>query len=395
MYYSIFTKAIIAYLLSSAQDVAVVKIIVSIVLIISIIQNQKTPFSPGIYSVSVILLLILGSTNSILYMTTGEIPMESYHTQLMRVRFHFIEFMFAVILYQYFRTKSKQYIIDVLFIGIGFNILAGIIQLYFNKSGRISMLFYEPSAAGMYYIFIVSAIYHSRSILTIFQKRMFYLFGMIGLFIFSKAQYIALIILAIQQTKGKTRAYSAILMILSIYVLSVLQPELFHSIMNFTNVFYSYGMKGLNAMNGIYNTWASRISAFYVSIQLILEHPLGIGFGSFNVMYADYMRNHGLSDYIWSGEIISNSYGEYFFTPKSILMEIFVSTGLIGIFIYMRIFLLLFSNRKTLQHLYYAFISLTLMGLIVELAPFFAYMGVLVAMFEKEKKDYRINVSSL
>ena len=386
-------KILIALVVSSALDTAVFKVALSMILTVFMVHSRRTRgFSHDLVKIYFVIFTV-GLAGSIYYIIISNISGNLLEAQLYRNRFHLIELLFASTLYAFLITKSKKYIFELLFVGMGVNIVVGVYQFALNPFDRITFMFFEPSAAAMYYIFMFSLIIYEYSKMVNYYKYASYLFLAQGLLVFSKAQYVALLFSIFQQLRKTNILLVLILFLSGIYAMVKLQPALVNSITNFSSVFYEHGLKGLNASYQIYNTWSGRISAFYVSLNLILQNPLGIGFGSFNTMYSDFMSASGLYNYIWSGEIEHNYYGNYYYTSKSILMEIFVSTGFVGIVSYAYLFFRVFSQRKKYKYIYYTFCSLSIIGVIVELAPIFAYTAIVFALFyiENLNSDKLVN----
>lgn len=387
----IIERLITSFLMSSQLDTAWLKVLFILTIIIgSIIKGNYSINYKDKISIALSLILFIGTFLSILYIFNHNLSSDDINTQLYRIRFHFIEIVFAIFLY--FRLKKKSYneIINLILLGLSMNIVVGLFQ-FFSGEERISLLFFEPSAAGLFYVFMIPLC------LGIFNKKkkyIGYLFLIIGIFIISKSQIIiAPVILFLQATK-KQKVILLFLIPVVIFSLYFYNTEQIASISHVGKVLLNEGIRGLNETNHIWTSWTYRISSAYTSILLLFKYPLGIGFGSFNFEYAKEMYNSGLFQSI-SGTEISRALGGYIFnTPKSIILEIFVSCGIFGIIIYFFIFKSFWRIRKSNPPIFYSFIALTLSGLTVELAPIFTFIIILVALKLKIDEASEISKSN-
>jgi glycosyltransferase involved in cell wall biosynthesis len=155
------------------------------------------------------------------------------------------------------------------------------------------------------------------------------------------------------------------------------------------NVYLDGGLKNFKESNGVWGTYVTRVSAIEGSIRCIGEHPLGIGFGSYNSWFRVNMAHSGIDN----PEVNAVLSGEKYASSKSNLLELFVATGIFGIFLWFYIGKYIFKYRKEHSYIFKSFIMLTLASLFIELNPMFTYLTILWVMLEKEQHNNTAEVS--
>ena len=128
-----------------------------------------------------------------------------------------------------------------------------------------------------------------------------------------------------------------------------------------------------------------RLTSNYIALQTIINNPLGVGWGGSNSIFKNNMQKSPvkvkmIGDNIDYHEMID---GTQEITPKSFVLEVVVSLGVVGIlfFIYLFYILLIYSKNK---YITLSFIGLFIMGLMAESSPFMALFIILYVLVEKD-----------
>jgi hypothetical protein len=301
----------------------------------------------------------------------------------LRIRFFGIDIAFAIAVYLYLQNKSFKYILQLILIGVVANTLMGTYELITAPRERIHMLFSEPSAAGYYYMFIffilVEKFKHGWSAYIV----RYYL--LLGLAIGSKAQYILLFAVGILNNLSPKKMIlflSILLLIFYSFRTEITSIRIVKDNLYVAKLYLNGGLRNFTESNQIWTTYVTRISAIEGAVRCIAEHPLGIGFGGYHSWFRTNMRQTGI-DSIETNEIFEN---KAYATPKSNLLELFVSTGVFGFLLYFYIGSYFFRYRKEHGYIFKSFIMLTLASLIVELNPMYTYLTLLMILLEKERR---------
>jgi hypothetical protein len=255
---------------------------------------------------------------------------------------------------------------------------------------RISMLFPEPSAAGYYYMFVFFILIEKFKHRWPAYITRYYLF--LGLAIGSKAQYVLLLAVGFLHYLSPKRLLIFTTVLGSLFFLfraEISSIPIVKLNLYVANVYLDGGLKNFKESNGVWGTYVTRVSAIEGSIRCIGEHPLGIGFGSYNSWFRVNMAHSGIDN----PEVNAVLSGEKYASSKSNLLELFVATGIFGIFLWFYIGKYIFKYRKEHSYIFKSFIMLTLASLFIELNPMFTYLTILWVMLEKEQHNNTAEVS--
>ena len=387
----VFIKIIIAFLVGSGLDIAILKIGFSIYVLFEFFlvkKGWKTKTNNAIWYL--LIFLVIGTFNSVYQMYWGEFQILNTDNYFLRIRFYFIEIVFGICIYLFFKNRTLNYLFDILLYAIILNSIAGIIQFCANPSGRIQMLFSEPSAAGFFYcfiIFIILAKYKTTKTTYLISR----IYAFLGILIFSKGQFLSLVLVSIFKASRKVKI---ILIILIIIIFNQLLDyvrllgDKFDQIVNLYENLSKHGIDGLNEKYKVWSSFVTRISAIYLGFLSLFENPMGLGFGGFNSYYVNWIRYSGVD--LASIETDEIKKGTKYATPRSHLLELFISCGLITIFLYIKMFFKFFKLRKTHTYLYVSFISLNTVAFLLELNPFFCYIAILLVLYDKELEKEKL-----
>jgi hypothetical protein len=275
------------------------------------------------------------------------------------------------------------------------NIVAGSFQFILTPGERVSMLFYEPSSAAYFLLTVVAFCFYDlrRDYL---NKFIAVLFVVSSLLISSKAMYLIFIIIALIILVKSSSFRVKVSLILSgglLFVIIYLNHEylktsndLYRSVVIFIDVFSKMGLQGLSIEHGVYGTFVTRITSVYASIVTFINHPLGVGFGSFGFIYSQVLSDLGLIGVVSGAEVDMYLSGEMIPSPKSKLLEILLSTGWLGLIILSLVF---YKVRKTRNKQYtLAFLTFFMASALIELNNFYLYIFMLVAFFETKLAKY-------
>ena len=328
-------------------------------------------------------IFLATAINTFIYIAKiGVIPPESLSIMLFSIRDYFIQISFAIAVFLYLRLKPLKYILEVLFIGIAANTLMAVINLLMDPTQRISMLFPEPSSAGYYYLFIFFIILYNYK-----EKWPFYIsrfFLLVGLAIGSKAQYILLALVGILKYSSPRGIIVFLLITFSLgygfkdKILAM--PEIQYN-KYVLDTYIDGGLKNFTEENRIWGTYVTRVSGIEGAVRCLYDNPFGIGTG-YGLWFSTNMPATGI-DNPETNRVIA----EYSATARSNLLDLFLRTGIFGIFIYGYLGYWFFKIRKKRYYLYQSFLILTFASLIIELNPMFAYLAILVSILEKENKQ--------
>ncbi|GAA4280198.1 hypothetical protein [Gaetbulibacter aestuarii] len=309
---------------------------------------------------------------------------------LYRIRFFCIRIFFAFAVFIYLsRLDYTQVLKFVYYIAFLLAIL-GLFQVISNPFDRITMLSSEPSAAGMYYVFLAPLllIYYD------FNKRarpIILLYLIIGIFIRSKAQILVIpfyLFYFVFKSNNKKLKRTVLFLIIITLLLTpmILKIKELQDISSFLDVLFNQGIKGLTEKNKIWSTFTLRFSSILTAIQMFIENPFGSGFGTFHPEYITKMTSsENIQSFMTGIEISKTLNNELYATPKSIFFEYLVSSGL---FFLLPLFYVLFKFHKTEKSnlIKSSLYGLVLVSMMVELAPFMVFIIVLLVLHKKGKK---------
>lgn len=328
-----------------------------------------------------ILLGFVGSVLSFIYIITNDAA-SSDPTIFLSIRKYLIQIVFSIALYEFLKHKTLQYVLNIMYMSIIPNIIMGTYEISKTFPDRIHMLFPEPSAAGYYYLFVFFILLGNfKSNLPFWTTRYFIL---IGLAIGSKSQIILLSIVAVLKYSTPMKLLFLVTVVSAfIYIFKndILAIEAVNYNLMVLNLYLDEGLAGLKLSNGVWGTYVTRISAIQGSLMCLVDNPFGVGFGGFNSWYVTNMVNIGFE----SPETDAIIYGPLYASSKSNLLNYFVSTGIIGIFLYISWFKSFFQFRKQKEYLFQSFIILSLASTFIELNPMYIYFMILFILKEKEE----------
>lgn len=314
-----------------------------------------------------------------------------------RTRRYFIDIFVALAVAGYFATITGQQILKILILAVAINVCVGWLQFLVSPFTRASMLFVEPSSAGYFFSSFIFLVYFALKLE--FKRTTGFFYFISSLLISSKAQiavYIAFPILRYLNVKG--------LMLLAVLIpLAVIAFIVFdvHSILfNFSdqyrgfifvaNSLVSLGFADALSDSNTYGTYITRLSGIYLAVQMFVEYPWGIGFGAYSVFFPTYYHEY----FIFSGLATANELKEILegvklATPKSALMELFVSTGVLGIvLLFVGSIVIIVKGSRISRYVPISFICFILASTLVELNNFFLYFSVFAALVNKTDLIY-------
>lgn len=406
----IILDATITFLVSSALDTNPIKILVSAALFILFLlklKEQNWKYSLSKEALVLFLIIFIACVNSVLFFLFGEYSFESNDTaQLLGIRKFVIESVFAVLLYSYLRSKSYNFILNIIYIGAAVNCIVALIEMpmVLSTPHRAKMLFFEPSSAGFYYCFSVFLLFLGINN-NIIKRNIAFSFSILGLIAFSKAQFLVLLIVAIITARMHIKIISiALLSVLSIsfraeisyYYDILLNDNLqIYGIDRLIKSLSEHGIYGLSNLYDVTDTYVTRLSGIYVSIMTLFEYPFGIGVSTFNLWYKQYLIDTNLINVFIGGEVSLMFQGEAWASPRSRILEIIVASGFIALIGFVYLVKSFFKERKYNYLLYVAFLSTFIAGIILELNPILDYLVILILLLEKcreKRREHNDNV---
>ncbi len=337
-----------------------------------------------------LIVLLSGTLIALIMITLGTFPEDEVKDVLLRSRFFWIRVLFALAVCVLLMRVSAHQILRFAYFIMLIQLGAGLYELFFTNTLRISMLTAEPSAAAMYYVFLAPLMIGYYGIEK--KARIWIIcYLVLGLFIQSKAQIlvIPLIILFLvfrSQSKKLKIATGIALILVLICIPLFLGIKEVDRLVYFIDILKEKGIQGLTEQNRIWSTFTLRFSSVLTALQLIIENPMGIGFGGFHYFYIEKMTSSTIQGALTGVEIRGILNGELYATPKSIFLEYAVSCGLFFIIPIILIIKNFISNAipATIQA---SFFALILISLLVELSPFMTFLGMLMILFHKLKRE--------
>jgi len=397
--------ALVVFMLASALDTNTVKVVLSCFLGLIMLKKLNRDAWVLVLSkeaIALFLLIALCLVNSVYYYFFSGFNVEiDSASQLLSIRKFFIESVYAFFLYFFIRDLSLDRVFQVIYFGAIINcvIVLPEIGLALTSTYRASMLFFEPSSAGFYYCFCVFLLYLGAGD-SKFRKITFYLFTVLGLFAFSKAQFIVITIVVFLTLKRKIKLLSVILAVLIALIFGQQISDFNENLMdtnmavNGVNIVFNSiserGVYGLSTEYDVYETYVTRLSAIYVSFIALIEYPFGIGISTFNVWYKHYLIESNLVNIFMAKEVDMMFFGEAYASPKSRVLELVVGAGIFGAVCLVYIFKSFLDVSKKVPLLYLAFLSTFLAGCILELNPLLDYFVFLIVLLEKYRSGLNI-----
>ena len=346
------------------------------------------------------ILMISGTLLSFFYSSYLNISSDFHQSIFIRNRFFVIQILYSLSVAIFLIKIDKIRILYLLYIFAMINLIVGIIQLnyqiFFSTFSRLSMLTSEPSSIAMFYAFAVPLLLLYLNYNKSAKKRV-WSFIIIGILIVSKAQILVflfwLIIFLFRKTMKKKIILIFILSLIVFFCAKYfLQISQVNSLIRFLSISFTEGFTGLNEQNQIYTSFTFRLSGAMASLSLFLEYLTGIGFGTFYPLYIDYMNSSELGQLLSGSEIIEVLFYDGYATPKSIFLELLVSCGIF--FLIPIIFITKSFLKQNLPYLLkVSLLSLLLVSLMVELAPFLTYFSILLILKHKFSSTYNPNLT--
>ncbi len=336
------------------------------------------------------IILLSGTLIGIIMMGFDLYPDKETQRILLRTRFFWIRVLFATSVVVYLMNQTYKDVLRFAFAIMMIQLVSGLFELIFMDTLRISMLTSEPSAAAMYYVFLVPLMIEYYKL----EKKArvwIILYAIVGLFIQSKAQILIIpLLIAYLVIKSKNQNLK-LLAAVGILVIIVAVPVILgirevDRLVYFIEILKDQGLSGLTEQNKIWSTFTLRFSSVITAFQLLWEHPFGLGFGGFHSMYIDKMLSGTLQGQLTGTEIRGILEGELYATPKSMLMEYMVSCGL---FFLIPLILLVrrYIKSEVPVGIKASLYAVILISLIVELSPFLTFLGINFVLFHQLKNQ--------
>lgn len=307
-------------------------------------------------------------------------------------RQYLIEIVFSICLYYHLSNKNLKSIYSIIYISVLLNFSAILFDLLIQKKLlRLSMLFPEPSSAGYFYCFVFFLLSLSYFKSNYKIKLISYSFKILGILIFSKGQIIALFLYSVLRIKIKKML--VILLILLMFVSNYNRiynylpndfTQTITEVQTVTYYLFKDGITGLSTKNGVSETYITRLASSFFAYKSMSQFPLGIGFGTYDIMLSNKLQNDKQASYIVSSEMDDISRGSSYGSPKSNLIEVIISSGIIAFISLCYIFAIFFKHRKNNKEIYNAIILFLLASLFLELNSFFVMMTFLIVILKKQ-----------
>ncbi|MEC3906300.1 hypothetical protein VOI54_04680 [Tamlana sp. 2201CG12-4] len=308
---------------------------------------------------------------------------------LYRTRFFWIRVIFASGIFVYlYSLNYKEILKFVYYMSIPCTVI-GLLQLVSNPVKRVTMLAYEASAAGMYYLFMVPLLLEYYKV-NRRHKFWVFLFIFTGLFIRSKAQILVLplMLLYFIFTSDNRKLKGGVIIIIVIGLLSlpfILQMDQLKGLNHFMTVLNKEGITGLTEKNQVWSTFTFRFSSFLVALQLLGDNLFGSGFGAFHPEYIEIMISDEFLSKMTGVEIKGALENKYYASPKSIFFDYLVSSGLFFL-VPITLIVIKFFKSNTSILIKASLYSFLLVSLMVELSPFLVFLVISLALFYKSKE---------
>jgi hypothetical protein len=169
------------------------------------------------------------------------------------------------------------------------------------------------------------------------------------------------------------------------------KQETYSNVINGFLVFFSAissaGLNGLDMNYGVYATYLTRISSLVMSINAIVDLPFGLGFGNFHHYYSD----HHLSVFYENnlGDEVNKSLQSGLVTPKSQILEIIVSGGVLAMCLIL--YWVYFFIRKNIRNTIIIF-PVLFVALVTEQSNFYLILLIMSIYFNDEShKSHKSN----
>lgn len=397
------------YLLGSTYYTNKFKLILSLVIIgIFFFQelskeNKYLKAHLYIFPIALIVLFLYGLFVSQTYILSNDLTVKEVEWIYNRSILIFINFTFAIAVYFYTINKSYQQIINLVFFIAAINCIAGMLQLIFPElsrsvSGRLSLLSMEPNHCALHYMFVFWLVYYNNSSIPTlnFLGKVFLI---VGLFVRSKIQLIALMITSLFNN------FKNIFLILPLvfflfnfsgflsletkneknYCASSTICDQAYFLSEDLNRFSTFILDEDKSVIDLKPSYYTRLFSFYHSFSSSISNPLGLGWGGFNTYFQQEIKKSKVHVNIIGDDSEQNQIlsGDQESTPKSNLLEILVSTGWLGIVLLIILLFYFLKYRTKNKSVFLTFFSILITGLFVETAPFLGMIAVTYVLLLK------------
>ncbi|WP_372872609.1 hypothetical protein, partial [Shewanella sp.] len=277
-----------------------------------------------------LILFIISSLNTLSFSIFYD---SDINQQLYRTRKFLFELIIAYAVLLFCINTKYHELLKIINNAMSACIIIGIVQILLNPQIRPSLLFVEPSSAGYFVGTFIFSVFlckpKSRAtikliLITFIVRSKSLILSIISTFVVMRISlFKVVIVLVLLALFGQN---------LNSYLVN--SSEQYRGFSHLISVLFKYGIDGFSSAFDIYNTYLTRLSAIFLGVDLIKEHPLGIGFGSFHELYVQRVGNFFSIESL--GEEVASTIKYGLITPKSNFFEHSLSFGLlgIGIFIY-------------------------------------------------------------
>lgn len=385
-----FLKVYTAILMGSeiqSQYLGALKVFFSFIIITKTVYERKT-LDKSIVRLAI--FFIYGFIVSLFFIHRGSLDENQVNEILLRDRYFFIEIISGIAIYLYIKSKELKDIKQIILISIIINLFMIAYQIGTRENAReISGLFSEPSSAAMFYIFLLPLLFFffaKKFSLEWFLTRAFIISAY---FIRSKALYIVLILYGAYNVFKSKNLMLRISLVFTLLFFLVLQKDVIMIIWEQVGFLFAdktiYNLQDIVTSTVITDSFMARTSSLVFSINQIISNPLGYGFGLFDPLFKNMLSQGGYLNLIVMGEMHETAAGFVYATPKAYMTEIIFSTGIIGSYVYLSIAKEFHRLRYNSALIFHSFILLTIISMFVQLAPFFIYLGFLIALIKNNK----------
>lgn len=380
---------ICAFVIGSYFSTAAVHVsLAALLLLFSINRDHCLILSNSYFSSLPLKIFLLGSFFTFIFLMINQLlPQNEVDVIVFRFRKFLLEYFVAVAVYIFLRGVSFSDIKRVITFSFLLNIVFGLYQLAVS-SDRISLLFPEPSSAGLYCCFYIFVMFAENEIF--FYRVVTGIMFIMSFLVASKAQLIVYLIYFFLRYRNRILTilllFSSIVFLMSLYFDFLYEKyDYFHSLINFIFSFNDMGMNSLSIDNGVYGTFTVRLSSIYTAVYFFITHPIGIGFGAFNSVFESSIKDLYFYENLRSDELDDIVGGIKLATPKSLLLEILLSTGWLGLIYLIKAFYKIrFHNLSA--NLILAVIAFYIISTIVELNNFYLYLYMISLFIEKKNE---------
>lgn len=295
------------------------------------------------------------------------------------VRKNVIEFAIAVCAYGVARRLTYRKLIDVLLIAFTVNCVVGLYQFAINPFDRTPMLFVEPSSAGYFFASFIAIVVNAnfgkvrRAIgvaafigsVLIFSKVQMVIYGMMLYLKAGRWKYFALPMagLLIYHYAGQVDDY--------LYA----HFDQYRGASILVSALARDSFVGFFNSRDVYATYLTRISSLAAAVVVLVQNPLGVGFGGFNAVFASIVQPmSGFAD-ITGSELADVVDGLKYASTKSRLLDLFIASGWVGVAAFaFYVFRFVKAHGRSEPALVLSFAMFVLASVFLELNNIFLYL---------------------